>query len=239
MSKVNSTLGKNTFWDYVRDLRRRGVIPLHWTRNDLRPHLQNRYTRNYINTVPSNQSMKKDGSEIGNYVKRGSQPEAWRISRGKFELIDDPVPHTELRDGARFSFISGFLRIGLALLVFAVNFMVIDYTLKITSPNTPGVIDKLMQIGLFVVVVGVVVVGIGFINVVRRRMPSEAGNLFTAGSDVFAIGASTMIRAFGHDFEPIVKNGALVAAIIGFVFIIVYAIHSCYPQLFHSRNRLR
>ena len=50
-----------------------------------------------FNTVPSNQSMTRDGSQKGNYIIRGFRAKAWRVRPGKFELIDDPegVPRTK------------------------------------------------------------------------------------------------------------------------------------------------
>jgi len=81
---------ENTFWEAICDLRQQGLIPRQWTRNDLRSHLNGLFLPNTINTVPSNQSMTRDGSQKGNYIVRGYQAKAWRVGPGKFELIDDP-----------------------------------------------------------------------------------------------------------------------------------------------------
>ena len=85
-----SEIQDRTFWEDVYYLRQKGLILRQWTRKDLNRHLAQRYSLNTINTVPSNQSMKRDGSEKGDYVKRGQQAKAWRVDRGEFELIDDP-----------------------------------------------------------------------------------------------------------------------------------------------------
>jgi hypothetical protein len=87
---------KGTFWETVRELRQARQIPRVWTRADIRPYLEASFTQSTINTVPSNQSMTRDGSEMGNYVMNGVAAMAWRVARGQFELIDDP----ETEDGA-------------------------------------------------------------------------------------------------------------------------------------------
>ena len=79
-----------TFWESVRDLRRHGRIPRQWRVADILPHLKRRFSPNTVRTVPSNQSVSRDGKEKGNYVLRGIQPEAFRLGDGKYELIDDP-----------------------------------------------------------------------------------------------------------------------------------------------------
>jgi len=81
---------ENSFWEAICDLRQRRLIPRQWTRDDLRHHLSGQYSPNTVNTVPSNQSVTRDGSQKGNYVIRGLRAKAWRVGRGKFELIDDP-----------------------------------------------------------------------------------------------------------------------------------------------------
>jgi len=80
----------NTFWVAIYGLRKSGLIPQQWTRNDLKSHLTDQFKLNTINTVPSNQSMTRDGSKKGNYIFRGSQAMAWRVGPGKYELINDP-----------------------------------------------------------------------------------------------------------------------------------------------------
>jgi hypothetical protein len=58
---------------------------------DIRPHLEARFSPNTITTVPANQSVSKDGSTKGDYVlRRGRQPEAFRLGDGLYELIHDP-----------------------------------------------------------------------------------------------------------------------------------------------------
>ena len=82
-----------TLWEHIYDLRRKGLIPREWKRAHLRPHLeepQGPFSLNTIMTVPSNQSLKMDGSEPGNYVKKGQSPKAWRVGKGTFRLIVDP-----------------------------------------------------------------------------------------------------------------------------------------------------
>jgi len=49
-----------------------------------------KYKPNTIQSLPSNQSMTRDGAHKGNYVLRGLEPKAWRVKPGTFELITDP-----------------------------------------------------------------------------------------------------------------------------------------------------
>jgi len=79
-----------TFWQSVRDLRKRGRIPRRWRAADILPHLSRQFSVNTIRTVPANQSISADGREKGNYVLRGAEPQAYRLGDGVYELIDDP-----------------------------------------------------------------------------------------------------------------------------------------------------
>lgn len=79
-----------TFWESVYELRKNRLIPYEWTRTDLRPHLLGKFAAGSISTIPSNASMTRDGKEKGDYVRRGREPEAWRVGDGKFQLINDP-----------------------------------------------------------------------------------------------------------------------------------------------------
>ena len=127
---------------------------------------------------------------------------------------------------------------GFAVLVLAVNLMVIDYTLRITNANTPEVISKLTQTGLIAVLLGAAIFVVGFIRGFRKNLSPETSAIFTAGSSMFVIGASTVIRAIGHDYETAVKYGAWVAAGIGFTMVMIYAIHQ-YIQIRNSITRLK
>jgi len=52
--------------------------------------LLDRFAENAILTVRANQSMTRDESDKGDYVRKGTRAEAYRVSRGLFEIIDDP-----------------------------------------------------------------------------------------------------------------------------------------------------
>lgn len=80
-----------SFWGDIYTLREQGLIPPVWTRADLKPHLLGAYMLNTVMTVPSNSSMSRDGKLLGDYVKRGSNAQAWRVGRGKFQLVADPA----------------------------------------------------------------------------------------------------------------------------------------------------
>ncbi len=89
-----------TFWEAIRRLREQGLIPRVWSRADIRPHLHDQFAENTITTVPSNASMARDGLSMGDYVKKGAAPMAWRVARGRFELVDDPEGEAD-NSGAR------------------------------------------------------------------------------------------------------------------------------------------
>ena len=79
-----------TFWELVYDLRERGQITRTWKRAAIKEHLSGRFAATTINSEPSNYSISKKGSEIGNFVKEGQAPRAWRMGRGQYQLIEDP-----------------------------------------------------------------------------------------------------------------------------------------------------
>ena len=90
-----------SFWDDIYELRKQDSIPRVWTRTDLLPYLQGPYAEKTIKTVPSNQSIERDGTQPGNYVKRGLEPKAWRIARGEFQLVVDPDDDKATQDAER------------------------------------------------------------------------------------------------------------------------------------------
>ena len=90
-----------SFWDEIYELRKQGSIPKVWTRRDLLPYMQGQYAENTIGTVPSNQSIARDGTQPGNYIKRGQEPKAWRVSRGEFQLVIDPDDDKATQDAER------------------------------------------------------------------------------------------------------------------------------------------
>ena len=80
-----------TLWDDIYELRRQDKIPRLWKSSHLREHLPNPIAA--LRSVPANQSISKDGRVLGNYVKSGRPPKAWRIPpprSGLYELIEDP-----------------------------------------------------------------------------------------------------------------------------------------------------
>ena len=89
------------FWDEVYSLRKQGAIPRVWTRESLRPYLLGPYTPNSINAIPSNRSIARDGKQMGNYVKNGQEPKAWRIGPGEFQLVTDPDDDMATQDAER------------------------------------------------------------------------------------------------------------------------------------------
>jgi hypothetical protein len=84
-----------SFWNDILELRRQELIPRQWRREHIIPYLEGKYRPNTIWTVPSNQSVSKDGRIRGNYVQRGMAPKAYRIAPGLFELIDELTQRPE------------------------------------------------------------------------------------------------------------------------------------------------
>jgi hypothetical protein len=99
------------FWATIRQLRVEGKIGKQWKRSDIRPHLSAAgYSENAIRSIPSNGSISRDGNVRGNYVRSGGTPQAYRLSDGIYELIDDaglrhqevtalaigPAPHIDI-----------------------------------------------------------------------------------------------------------------------------------------------
>jgi hypothetical protein len=67
-------------------------IPRQWRYADIRPHLQERFALSSIRTIPSNQSISKNGKVKGDYVlRRGREAQAFRLGDGLYELIEDPA----------------------------------------------------------------------------------------------------------------------------------------------------
>jgi hypothetical protein len=89
------------FWADVFQLRKQGQISRTWKTADLRPHLQKRYSENTIERDPYNSSIARDGKAIGNFVKRGWLPKAWRVGRGEFQLVVDPDDDATTQDVER------------------------------------------------------------------------------------------------------------------------------------------
>ena len=85
-----------TFWKEVYRLRKEGLIPRVWKRRHLMKHLkvpEGEFRENTIGVYPANSSISLEHHEIGDYVKRGQEPKAWRIGpprSGDYQLIVDP-----------------------------------------------------------------------------------------------------------------------------------------------------
>ena len=90
-----------SFWDSIYALREQNLIPPIWTRADIKPHLLGAYAPNTVNSLPSNASMTQDGKAIGDYVKRGSAAQAWRVGYGKFRLVADPADDLPTQEAER------------------------------------------------------------------------------------------------------------------------------------------
>lgn len=91
------------FWNDVTNLRKENKISKQWSRKDLRRWLSGTYRPNHINVRPSNDSLSQNGDELGNTVKAGGKPWAWRMGKGIFQLIQDPQdpPQVQQSEKAR------------------------------------------------------------------------------------------------------------------------------------------
>ena len=87
----------NTFWDHVYDLRERQRIARTWKTADLAEYLEDKFSVNYIRVNPHNASIAMEGDRIGDYVKKGGEPKVFRVARGRFQLIEDPLDDIETR----------------------------------------------------------------------------------------------------------------------------------------------
>lgn len=82
-----------TFWECVYDARFEGLIPRAWRTRELIELLTppvGRFSPNTVNVLPYNGSIARIGNGIGDLVKRGGEPKAWRVGRGRFQLVVDP-----------------------------------------------------------------------------------------------------------------------------------------------------
>ena len=102
-----------SLWDDILQLRRENKIPLEWNAADLKRHLLN--PESTLRSVPPNRSISRDGSAVGDYVKKGSTPKAWRVGpprSGLYRLIEDPSNDeaTQRREFDRVSSLLGGFR---------------------------------------------------------------------------------------------------------------------------------
>ncbi len=83
-----------SFWDHVYSLRVRNLVPRRWKAGQLREFLEEpvgpSYSPNTITVCPFNSSVSKEGDGIGDFVRKGAIPKAWRVGRGEFQLVADP-----------------------------------------------------------------------------------------------------------------------------------------------------
>ena len=90
-----------TFWEHVEALRRQKLIARTWRIGHLIEHLEGSFKATTINVLPYNSSISRAGEGLGDYVKRGVAPRAWRVGRGQFQLIADPEDDAPTRAAER------------------------------------------------------------------------------------------------------------------------------------------
>jgi len=93
-----------TFWECIYDARLEGRIPRIWRTRELNEVLSppaGRFSPNTVSVLPYNGSVSREGDGIGDYVKRGVEPKAWRVGRGRFQLIVDPADDTDQQSTQR------------------------------------------------------------------------------------------------------------------------------------------
>ena len=84
-----------TFWEAVRALREQGLIRRDWKVGDLSARLVGAFKPSTITVNPFNSSISSEGGEMGDFVKKGAAPKAWRVGRGLFRLVADPDDDAE------------------------------------------------------------------------------------------------------------------------------------------------
>ena len=93
-----------TFWECIYDARYKGLIPPVWRTQNLIELLTEpvgRFSPNTVSVDPYNYSISRKGDTIGYFVKRGEEPKAWRVGRGKFRLVVDPDDDTDQQSTQR------------------------------------------------------------------------------------------------------------------------------------------
>lgn len=93
-----------TFWECVYDARCAGLIPRVWRTSELIEVLTppaGRFSPNTASVLPYNGSVSHEGKGIGDFVKRGVEPKAWRVGRGKFQLVMDPDDNVDQQSAQR------------------------------------------------------------------------------------------------------------------------------------------
>lgn len=93
-----------TFWECVYDARSDGLLRRVWRTRDLIDVLTppaGRFSPNTVSVLPYNGSISGEGDGMGDYVKRGVEPKAWRVGRGRFRLIVDPDDDAHQQDTQR------------------------------------------------------------------------------------------------------------------------------------------
>lgn len=87
-----------TFWEAVYELREQGLIPRDWKVGALRERLVGAFKPSTITVNPFNSSISRDGDGMGDFVKKGAAPKAWRVGRGLFRLVVDPEDDGETQE---------------------------------------------------------------------------------------------------------------------------------------------
>ena len=90
-----------SFWEHVEALRRQKLIARTWKIGHLIEHLEGSFKATTINVLPYNSSISRAGEGLGDSVKKGVAPRAWRVGRGQFQLIADPEDDAPTRAAER------------------------------------------------------------------------------------------------------------------------------------------
>ena len=93
-----------TFWEYVYDLRARELIPRVWKSGQLSEYLERpngSYSPRTVRVEPYNYSISMEGDKIGDFVRKGESPKAWRVGRGQFQLVADPKDDLQTQEAEK------------------------------------------------------------------------------------------------------------------------------------------
>ena len=97
-------LKPTTFWEHVFYLRTRELIPRVWKPGQLAAYLERPhgpYSPRTVRAEPYNYSISTEGEKIGDFVKKGDAPRAWRVGRGQFQLVVDPKDDLQTQEAEK------------------------------------------------------------------------------------------------------------------------------------------
>jgi uncharacterized membrane protein YidH (DUF202 family) len=119
---------------------------------------------------------------------------------------------------------TGLLLTGLGILVLGLNLMMVWRTLTVTAASPTETISQLTRMGGGIMLAGFAILAIGVGTWIYGRRSQDGTAILSIGAAVVVLGGSSIIRAYGHGYEKMVWNGALIAVGIGVAIFLAYFI---------------